>query len=382
MLLALLQMSIAGWAAAQHYYAYVACESSDEVNLVHFVAVGDGSTLSQVSASVEVRIPVGVWPSEIEGPHGMAVSPDGKHWFVTMAHGNPFGTLYKYETGSNRLVGKTELGLFPATMVVSPATGLLYAANFNLHGDMEPGTVSVVDPISMTELVQVTTGIMPHGSRLSPSGLSHYSVSMMDGLLHEMDATTFAITRTLKFENTSNRNSQASEIDAGYGTNVSNDAMIDSGTKPTWVVSGPSGRFVYVALNGTDRIAEVSTDSWSVTRELPTGAGPYNAAITSDGNILVVTYKKEGATGIFDLPAGTEIARIKNTRSVSHGVTITPDDRFAFVTVEGVGVQPGSVDIINISTGMVVASVDVGTQAGGIYFWRHSDIPLELGSNR
>ena len=44
---------------AKDYYIYVAAESEDEVALIRF----DGKT-----AHVEKRIPVGVWPLEIEGP--------------------------------------------------------------------------------------------------------------------------------------------------------------------------------------------------------------------------------------------------------------------------------------------------------------------------
>ena len=64
--------------------------------------------------------------TEIEGPHGITVDPNGKYWYLSLAHGNPFGTLVKYSTESNRPVSKTKLGLFPATMEISPVTGLLY----------------------------------------------------------------------------------------------------------------------------------------------------------------------------------------------------------------------------------------------------------------
>ena len=53
------------------YYIYCTAESEDEVALIRF----DGKV-----AHVEKRIPVGVWPVEIEGPHGITVSPDGNNW--------------------------------------------------------------------------------------------------------------------------------------------------------------------------------------------------------------------------------------------------------------------------------------------------------------
>jgi hypothetical protein len=40
------------------------------------------------------------------------------------------------------------------------------------------------------------------------------------------------------------------------------------------------------------------------------------------------------------------------------------------VSVEGVGSQPGTVDINDLVALKKVASVDVGQQAGGIDFWK------------
>ena len=42
-----------------------------------------------------------------------------------------------------------------------------------------------------------------------------------------------------------------------------------------------------------------------------------------------------------DLKKGKEVATFKNTRKVTHGVSISPDSRYAFVSVEGVGKEPG-----------------------------------------
>ncbi len=63
-------------------------------------------------------------------------------------------------------------------------------------------------------------------------------------------------------------------------------------------------------------------------------------------------------------------AKISNSRKVSHGVVISPDSRYAFVSVEGKGGQPGAVDIMDLQKLRNVAVVEVGKQAGGIAFWK------------
>ena len=127
---------------------------------------------------------------------------------------------------------------------------------------------------------------------------------------------------------------------------------------------------VYVANNGSDEIVEVDLEKWEIARRFKTEGAPYNLDITSDGRYLVASQKKSGTTGIFDLSTGEEIARIANNRKVTHGVVIAPDSRYAFVSVEGIGGEPGSVDVIDLQTMDRVATVEMGKQAGGIAFWK------------
>ncbi len=67
---------------------------------------------------------------------------------------------------------------------------------------------------------------------------------------------------------------------------------------------------------------------------------------------------------------GAEAARLSTTRPVTHGVVISPDDRYAFVSNESIGAVPGTVDVIDLGSLERVASVEVRLQAGGIDFWR------------
>ena len=351
---------LAGNINAQNYYVYVTAESEDEVALVKF----DGKEASTVK-----RIPVGVWPAEIEGPHGITVDPNGKFWYMSMAHGNPFGSLYKFETESDKLVGKIELGLFPASMQISKATGLLYVVNFNLHGDMIPSTISVVDPETMTELKQVTVGIMPHGSRISPDGMRQYSVGMMSGELFEINAATLQVSRVLELDK--KMEMDHSKMDHGNTKkDMKEEGMKHSKVKPTWVIPHPVNDVVYVAGNGSNELLEIDTKKWEITHRMETGKGPYNVEISPDGKKLVCTYKSEGSTAIWDLKTRKEIAKIQNTRKVSHGVAISTDSKYAFVSVEGIGGDPGTVDIIDLETLKKVASTELGKQAGGIAFWK------------
>ena len=96
----------------------------------------------------------------------------------------------------------------------------------------------------------------------------------------------------------------------------------------------------------------------------------YNLGVSHDGTKLLATNKRDASVSVFDATSGKELARIPTTRKVVHGVVVSDDDRYAFVSVEGIGSEPGTVDIIDLMTLRKVASIDVGQQAGGIDFVR------------
>jgi DNA-binding beta-propeller fold protein YncE len=135
---------------------------------------------------------------------------------------------------------------------------------------------------------------------------------------------------------------------------------------PTWAQPSADGRSVFVACNKTSEIVEVDAGTWALRRRLPAGDGVYNLAATRDGKLLVATNKRGRSVSLFDAASGKELARIPTQRRVVHGVAISPDDRYAFVSVEGVGSEPGTLEVIDLGTRTRVASADVGQMAGGV----------------
>ena len=341
---------------AQNYYVYVASESDDTVSLLKF----DGNKIEE-----KERIKVGIYPTEIEGPHGITIDPNGKYWYLTLAHGNPYGKLIKYSTETNEVLDETTLGLFPASMQISKVTGFLYCVNFNLHGNMKPSTVSVVDAETMTEITQITTGIMPHGSRISNDGLKQYSVAMMSGELFEIDALSLKVSRKLSLEDHSKMDHTKMKHDK-----INIGKMIHSKVKPTWVIPHPKQNFVYVAGNGSDEIIEVNLNSWKISKRLKAEKGPYNVEISPDGNYMVATLKSSGSTAVWNLKDLSLLKIIKNSSSVSHGIAISTDSKYAFISVEGIGGDPGIIDVIQLNNQTLIDRVEIGKQAGGIAFWK------------
>lgn len=346
-----------GALADRAYSVYVGAESAD---LLHRVRFGPGG------ARVDATIPVGELSVEMEGPHGLRVSPRGEFLYMTTGHGIPDGKLWKFRAGPDTLVGEpVALGRFPATLEITPDGLYAFVANFNLHGEPVPSTLSVVFTPDMREVGRIETCTMPHGARIHPLGTRLYTVCMADDQLVEVDTRAFRVSR---------RFSLAPDGEGAMEPGPSTTAH-HGRCSPTWAQPSVDGEVVYVACNGDDRILEVDLESWSLRRTFPTGRGPYNLDVTPDGRLLVATLKQGGAVEFIDLSSGESLAVTPSSTRVTHGVVVSPDSRYAFVTVEGVGAEPGKVDVYDLRSFRRVADVEVGQQAGGIAFWRIEDTP-------
>lgn len=347
------------------YWVWVGAESDD---LIHRVRFGpDG-------AEMEKQVGVGVNPTETEGPHGLAVSPDARYLYLTTAHGTPDGMLWKYELGPDTLVaGPTRLGRFPASLDVTPDGLFIFVANFDLHGRHVPSTMSAAYGPELYEIEQIELCVMPHGVRASPSGARIYTVCMMDEQLVEVDALSYDVARRFSVAEGSEGPMGDRDDHAGHHAMEPGGAVMsqdDLGCSPTWASPNPEGDRVYVACNRGDRILEIDLEGWSLARTFQTGRGPYNLEITPDGRLLVVTLKQGDAVEFIDLTSGETVGRSETSTTVVHGVAVSPDSRYAFVSVEGVGQEPGKVDIFDLESFQRVADVPVGRQASGIAFWK------------
>ena len=361
------------------YLVYAVSESADKIALIRFGPNG---------AHIDHQINTGDMPVDIDGPHGIVVSPDRRFYYVSIAHGRPFGTVWKYSTRDDSVQGKATLGYFPATVDVTPDGNFLFVVNFNLHGDMVPSSVSVVATATMTEVARLQTCTMPHGSRVNLQGTRQYSACMMDDTLVEIDTRTFKVARhfivtkgkemgltgapkpkaTHSMASTPAMNLPGMQGPGGHGMEPPKPG--DNSCSPTWAQPSADGASIFVACNASSEIVEINARDWQLVRRIPARAGVYNLSVTRDGSRLLATNKRDQSVSIYDLKSGKELVRLPTKRKVLHGVVVSPDDLYAFVTVEGVGSEPGTVEIIDLKALKTVATVDVGAAAAGIDFFQ------------
>src|SRR5216683_5054161 len=332
------------------YRILVASESGDIVTQLTW----DGTALA-----VAKIVPVGIMPADIDGPHNVTVAPDGSAWYVSIAHGTPYGSLWKMSAGSDTLLGRAQLEMFPTTIALTPDGTLAFVANSDFHGDHpRMNVVTIVQTATMTPLTNLPACDMPHGVKANHAGTLVYVSCMNSDEILEIDRQSLRITR---------RHKTGEQPMHGTGpAPAAHDCM------PTFVSVSPDDRRLYVACNHGNTLQVLDAASLELVKEIPVGAGAYNVEPSADGRWVIVTNKKAQSVSLVDAQSLTEVVKIPTTKSLPHGVAYSPDGRWAFVSQESVGIDPGAVDVIDLTTRARVASIPVPRQPTGITILRTS----------
>jgi len=353
--------AVAGGVFASQSVGYRILVSSESGDIVTQLA-WDGKALTTVKT-----VPVGIMPAGIDGPHNVAVSPDGRHWYVTIAHGTPYGTLWKLAADADTVLGRAPLELFPTTIALTPDGELAFVANSDFHGD-HPRTnvVTIVHTPTMTTLANLPVCDMPHGVKVNHAGTRVYVSCMNSDEIVEIDRQAFRVTRR-----------HTTGVGAAHGTTptgalhgaVAAPAAAHD-CAPTFVSVSPDDRRLYVACNHGNTLQVLDAVSLDLVREIPTGAGAYNVEPSPDGRWVIVTNKKAQSVSLIDAATLAEVARMPTSKRLPHGVAYAPDGRWAFISVESVGADPGAIDVMDLTNRTRVASAPVPLQPTGLAILR------------
>ena len=365
---------VAGSLAAQEprYKVGIVSESGDIVTWLK----PQGATLV-----VERVVPVGIMPADIDGPHNITMAPDMKSYFVTIAHGVPFGTLWRFDAGNDSVMGKATVELFPTTIAVTPDGEFAFVANSDFHGDRpRTNVVSIVHVPTMSKITDLPACDMPHGVKVNHAGTFAYVSCMNSDEILEIDINTFGITRRARIGKGHNMNM------AGMDHAAMNQTLPAPGSAPapheaggilakecagTFVSVSPDDKTLYLACNYGNSVQVWDAAALTLIKEIPVGIGAYNVEPSPDGSIGIVTNKKDQSFSILDLKALTELARIKTTKKIVHGVAFSPDGKFAYVSQESIGSDPGAIDVVDLATRKVTSSIAIPAQPTGITIFKY-----------
>jgi len=296
----------------------------------------DGAILS--------RIPTERRRDEVDEPHAVAISPDGRHWYATVAHGEP--TLWKYEMLGDRLVGRVTLPTAGAARIgITPDGARAFVPDYDRSQPGVPSRVSVVD---LADLSVVATPVVcggPHHAEVDPAGdLVAVACSLSDEIVL-LDA------RTLE-----ERDRFAAGPEAGPPGQPA--------LKPLNLAWSPDGEVIWVGLHlaGTVRAFRPNGE---IIGTVTVGSGPAQIALTPDGGTLVTANRGDASLSMVDTNSLVETSRISLGAEHPHGIALDEQGLRAFVSCEGTPQTSGravAVDLVNRS---ILWSVEAGAYTLG-----------------
>ena len=150
------------------------------------------------------------------------------------------GWLVKVDTGTLEISGELNLGGLPVDVKVSPDGSVFYVANQGRHG------VSIVDPVTMTELDFLATGQGAHGLAVSRDTRSLFVSNRLEGTISVIDFATRAITATWSV-----------------------------GGSPDMLNVSPDGSQLWVSNRYHDTVSVIDTGDGSVIATIPVADAPH-----------------------------------------------------------------------------------------------------------
>ena len=338
------------------YELGVTSESGDQVT---WIRPGAGAL------QLDRVVPMGVMPADIDGPHNITMAPDGKSYYVSIAHGAPYGTLWRMDAEADTVIGRAQLEYYPTTISVTPDGELAFVANSDFFGDRpRVNPVSIVHTSTMQKIADIPACDMPHGVRVNHAGSRVIVTCMHSDELVEFDVSTFSITRRV-----STGPGMAMTPAGGHAAHAPAQASAASqgaACAPTYVSISPDDRTLYVACNTGNTLQAWDAVTLEKKGEVAVGKGAYNVEVSPDGGLVLVTNKKDKSVSLVEAKTLTVLATIPTTKGVVHGIAWSPDGKFAYISAESVGADPGSVDMVDLAARKVVATYPVPAQPTGI----------------
>ena len=329
-------------------------------------------------------MPVGDVPVELEGPHHIAASPDGKYIYINLSNyvpgsgtgphgshgtGTVPGSLLKLDAATGERVGEVLVDRNPGDVILDSTGKYAFISHYDYlrletqlsTAGADPTTgysaVAVVDTESMTRISLTPVCPTLHGMGLSPDEKTLYAVCSLADSLAVIDVSDKAHPAVKQV------------VPVGANAGVGPNAIY----QPYAVGVSPADGTVWIAdtFSGDVRVYDSQKSAMDDTRTISLGGlgQPFFARFTKDGKTLLVPHQGDDALSVVD-PATSKILQTVPFPTGSclhvHAIQLTPDEQGAVAVCEGDHVtKPGTIVFLTMNPLTVTGFVQMGLYPDG-----------------
>jgi YVTN family beta-propeller protein len=271
------------------------------------------SVIDTTAGAVIATIPIAA------GPHGMAISPDGR-WVYVSSDGSSIVSVI--DTSTDRVTKTIEVGKSPHGVTLVPSKDLLLVA---VNGEDK---IAFVDTTKQAVTASVSVG-KPHTIGASPDGKIAYVSSQVPGQfgVAVIDLAERKVVRTIAIDKT-----------------------------PRDLEYSPDGRAVYFTKAGANVIEVLDPASNTIVAEIPTGVSPHYVNHPRNTMYGMAIVQGPAELFLFD-PMTNKAVRSIKVGDQPHWLALSSDGKTAYVTNEG----SNTLSIVDIASDKTT-TIAVGNQ--------------------
>lgn len=308
-------------------------------------------------------VPVGSGGNTPAAPHNVEVDKQNRYFYTTLINEK---YLEKFDAVTYEKVGRLYIGMGPAHVVITSDGTTGYVTNYDLSG-MER-FVKCFDTQTMTETATISDITMnaTHGARLTRNGEYLLTVSLIGEYIQIIRTADNTVEETIPVAENVPPN--------GNGTGI---------YKPIALSISPDDRYAFITCYQSNEVRILDLNTRNIVAVISVGVGPIQSECTANGRWCYVANRNDNTVSVIDLNTFTVIKTIQRVGIQPHGVAITPDDKFVYVSCESIdgtlihhptlgSSKPGTTAIIDINAGHIkVKDVEMASFPAGVSITRY-----------
>lgn len=285
-----------------------------------------------------------------DAPH--FVVANHHYWYVSLIGA---GQVWKFDAHADTLLGTAEVAGSPALLALTPDGSKLYVSQFMTSST---NRVVVLNAATMTVMKTIPVWTMPHGIAVNGAGTRLFVANMMSDNISVIDVATDSVVATIP---------------------LAFDAQPFGPPKymPMEIVVSPDDTFIVVTCSEWREVRMFNAATYALVDSFHVGDQPWHLQVSPDGQFCYVANRRGHTVSVIHVPMRHVMSTVTSPAHFSspHGVDISRDGRFTFVSNENLGhlYTPryatefvGNVCVIDNVLGQVVKTLDVGLMPTGL----------------